>query len=138
VRAAGAVAAIGFLSLAFGIRLMSGGGILDGSAALAQNSGTALYASLIYAGVFVVAPAARPVVAGMVAVGFCWAVELFQLTPVPGYLSERSLVARLVLGAHFDPADMLWYPVGVVPLVVIQVLIMRWWRVGLDDGSDGA
>jgi hypothetical protein len=124
IRVSAAVAAIVFLAVAFGIRLLPGSaGILDGSGAFAQNSGTALYASMIYAGVFVLFPAVRPVVAGIAAIGFCWAVELFQLTPVPAYLSERSLIARLVLGAHYDPADMLWYPVGVLPLLAAHLML---------------
>ncbi|MBB2940400.1 hypothetical protein FB565_000104 [Actinoplanes lutulentus] len=121
VRATAVLAALVILAVALGIRLMPGsGGILDGSGAFAQNSGTALYASMIYAGVFVLVPAARPVTAGIAAIGFCWAVELFQLTGVPEHLSERSLIARLVLGAHYDSADMLWYPIGVIPLVAIH------------------
>ena len=43
-------------------------------------------------------------------------------TGVPAILSERSIVARLVLGVAFDWADMWWYPVGVIPLVVIDRL----------------
>jgi hypothetical protein len=40
-------------------------------------------------------------------------------------LSERSLAARLVLGAHFDWVDVAWYPVGVVPLVVLHLVVSR-------------
>jgi len=41
------VAAGGFPAVALGIRLLAGGGVLDSSGALAQRSGTALYASMI-------------------------------------------------------------------------------------------
>jgi hypothetical protein len=108
--AVGAVVLI--LGLAFAIRAWS-----DGRPE--QFSGTALYASMIYAGVFVLWPAMPPVRAGLGAVGFCWAVEFFQLTGVPAALAERSLPARLVLGSQFDWVDVAWYPVGVVPLVLI-------------------
>jgi hypothetical protein len=64
------------LGVAFGIRAVSDGG-------LEQYSGTALYASMIYAGVFVLWPAIALVRAGVLAVGFCWAVEFFQLTGIP-------------------------------------------------------
>ena len=111
-------AVVVILGLAFGIRAVSGGG-------LEQHSGTALYASMIYAGVFLLWPAVQPVRAGILAVGFCWAVEFFQLTGVPAALSERSPVARLVLGASFDWVDVAWYPVGVVPLVVLHRLVSR-------------
>ncbi|MFI7543103.1 DUF2809 domain-containing protein [Actinoplanes sp. NPDC049599] len=103
------------LGLAFGIRAGSDG-------PLEQFSGTALYASMSYAGVFVLWPAASPVRAGLLAVGFCWAVEFFQLTGVPAALSAGSLLARLVLGMQFDWVDVAWYPVGVVPLVLGHLL----------------
>jgi hypothetical protein len=109
------------LAVALGIRLVvSRGGILDGSGALAQYSGTALYAATVYAGVFILAPRARPWVAGAVAIAFCWAVEFFQLTGVPATLSARSVLARLALGEKFDPTDLAWYVIGVVPLVVLH------------------
>jgi hypothetical protein len=114
-----AVAAVALIvGLAFAIRALSDG-------RLEQHSGTALYASMIYAGMFVLRPAWPPVRAGVLAVGFCWAVEAFQLTGVPAALAERSLAARLVLGARFDWVDVAWYPVGVVPLVVVHLLVIR-------------
>ena len=111
-------AVVVIVGLAFGIRSVSDGG-------LAQHSGTALYASMIYAGVFLLWPVVPPVRAGVIAVGFCWAVEFFQLTGIPAALSERSPAARLVLGASFDWVDVAWYPVGVVPLVVLHLLVSR-------------
>ena len=95
-----------------------------GDGAVAQHAGTVLYASLIYAGVFVLRPVTSPLRAGIVAVVFCWLVEAFQLTGVPAEWSERSLIARLVLGASFDWADVAWYPVGVVPLVVAHLMVL--------------
>ncbi|MFG1608515.1 DUF2809 domain-containing protein [Actinoplanes sp. NPDC049265] len=105
------------LAAALGIRLLAGTSVLDSAGTLAQYSGTALYASMIYAGLFVLAPALRPAMAAAVAIAFCWAVELFQLTGVPAGLSAHSVLARLALGVAFDPADLLWYPVGVLPLL---------------------
>jgi hypothetical protein len=102
-------AAGGILAVAFGIRALTGA-----DSALSQFSGTALYAAMIYAGVYVPAPATRPIVAAVVALAFCWAVELSQLTGVPAALSERSLLARLALGVTFDPIDLPWYAVGVL------------------------
>ncbi|WP_309238431.1 ribosomal maturation YjgA family protein [Actinoplanes aureus] len=126
VRGIALATAAGFLAVALGIRLLvSAGGVLDGSGALAQHSGTALYASMVYAGVFLLAPATRPVVAGAWAIAFCWLVECLQLTGVPAELSEHSLLARLVLGATFDPADLFWYPVGVLPLVALHQVAAR-------------
>lgn len=106
--------------------VVAGLGVRMSEAPFAQPAGTALYAALIYTGVFVVAPATRPRVAGTAAVAVCWAVELLQLTALPAALSERSPLARLVLGAHFDPADLFWYVAGILPLVVLhQVLRAR-------------
>ncbi|MFF5081797.1 DUF2809 domain-containing protein [Actinoplanes sp. NPDC000266] len=123
-RVTAAVAAAGFLAVALGIRLLAaGGGVLDSSGALAQYSGTALYASMVYAGVFLLWPTARPAGAGLAAIGFCWAVELFQLTGVPAALSARSTLARLALGVAFDPTDLVWYVIGVVPLVVAHRMV---------------
>lgn len=124
--AAGVVLAAGLLIRAFG------------HGALAQHAGTVLYASLIYVGVFVLRPGTSPLRAGVVAVVFCWLIEAFQLTGVPAKLSERSLIARLVLGASFDWADVAWYPMGVVPLVVAHLIVGARISAGADSGSRAA
>jgi len=118
VRVIAALTAAAVLALAFGIRAVAGG-------PLEQHSGTALYASLIYALVVFVSPRIRPVVAAAVATGFCWAVELAQLTGIPAMLSAKSIVARLVLGVAFDPIDIFWYPVGALLLMVLHMLSRR-------------
>jgi hypothetical protein len=113
-----ALCAAVFLAVALALRAATDG--------VVQNaSGTALYASMVYVAVVFAVPRIGPWLAGAIAAGFCWLVELSQLTGVPAYLSERSLAARLVLGVKFDPADMLWYPVGVIPLVAAHVMIQR-------------
>ncbi|WP_412538045.1 DUF2809 domain-containing protein [Longispora sp. K20-0274] len=116
------VAAALFLAVALGVRYVTSGN-LSSAGSLAQLSGTALYASMIYAGVLFCRPRTRPLPAGALAVAFCWAVEFFQITGVPAYLSERSLLARVVLGVTFDWVDIAWYPVGVVPLVALHRLL---------------
>lgn len=125
VRLTAVVAAIGFLAVAFGIRMSGGDGVLDGSGALAQHSGTALYASMIYAGMFLIVPTVRVATAGAGAVIFCWIVELLQLTGAPAELSERSLLARLVLGVQFDVVDLAWYAAGVLPLALLHHVVAR-------------
>lgn len=112
-----AVAAAAFLAVALIIRVLDHG-------SPAQFSGTALYASMVYAAVVFVRPVISPLIAGAIAIGFCWLVETSQLTGVPRMLSERSIVARLVLGVQFDPIDLVWYPVGVLPLIALH-----WWLV---------
>ena len=117
VRLAAVVAAGAFFAVALVIRHFTGDG--HGGGLWAQASGTALYASMVYAGVLLVRPRTGAVPAGIIATAFCWLVEVSQLTGIPAFLSERSIIARLVLGVAFDWADLWWYPVGIIPLVVI-------------------
>lgn len=121
VRVAAVVAAAVFLGVALGIRELTGGH-LTGNTALEQDSGTALYASAVYAAVVFLRPWMAPLVAGAWALGFCWAIEAFQLTDVPRTLSRYSIVLRLIFGNAFDWTDVWWYPVGVVPLVLLEIL----------------
>jgi hypothetical protein len=104
------------LAVALSIRFFADG-------ALVQFSGTALYASMVYTAVVFLRPHRSPWTSGAIAVIFCWAVEFSQLTGVPAYLSERSLLARLALGVQFDLVDVYWYPAGVVPLVLVHALL---------------
>ncbi|MEU7923462.1 DUF2809 domain-containing protein [Micromonospora zamorensis] len=110
------VAALLFLGLALLIRAVDDG-------ALRQYSGTALYASMVWAAVLFLCPRMAPVPAGTVATVSCWVVELAQLTGMPAELSARSLAARLALGVQFDPVDLAWYPAGVAPLVALHHLV---------------
>jgi len=113
VRLVMAAVAAGALAVALALRAAFGG-------VVEQISGTALYASMVYAAIVFLWPRLSPVAAGAVATGFCWAVEAAQLTGVPAALSARSLLARLVLGIQFDWRDLVWYPLGVVPLVLAE------------------
>jgi hypothetical protein len=119
-RGAWLVAALMFLGAALAIRA-----VVPLGSPLEQVSGTALYAAMIYAGVRVLLPRLSSTVTGTIALAWCWGAELFQLTGVPAALSAKSLAARLVLGSAFDPADMLWYPIGVVPLVAAGLLVRQ-------------
>ena len=112
-----------FLAVALTIRIV-GAGALDSTGQLEQYTGTALYASTVYAGVRFLRPRTSAYVVGGVALAFCWAVEFAQLTGLPAVLSAHSVVARLALGRVFDWTDVLWYPVGIVPLVVLDRVFM--------------
>lgn len=112
------MAGAGALALAFGIRAVADG-------PLEQHSGTALYACLIYAIVVFLRPAIRPTAAALVATGFCWAVEVFQLTGIPAALSAKSILARLALGVAFDPIDLFWYPIGALLFMVLHLRTRR-------------
>ncbi|BCY14099.1 DUF2809 domain-containing protein [Actinoplanes sp. L3-i22] len=104
--------AAGCVLLAFGVRLLTGSPLLS-SGLVEQASGTALYAAGVFCGVLVLWPRLAVRWVALLAAGWCWAVEFLQLTGVPAELSARSVVARLVLGVSFDPADLGWYLVGV-------------------------
>ncbi|MDI6098342.1 DUF2809 domain-containing protein [Actinoplanes sp. NEAU-A12] len=105
---------------------------------LEQSSGTALYASMVYAGVLFLAPRLSPVKAGAITLTWCWGVELGQLTGIPAALSAESLAARMILGAAFDPADLLRYPLGVIPLVVVHQLRRTPGTPGAGPGHHGS
>jgi hypothetical protein len=115
-------AALGFLTIALTIRAVTAG-TLNSTGRLEQYSGTALYASTSYVGVLFLWPRMSPLTTAGIAWAWCWATECFQLTGIPAELATRSLLSRLVLGVQFDRTDLLWYPAGIVPLVVLHWLI---------------
>jgi hypothetical protein len=110
-------AALGFLAVALVVRAVAPLGSWA-----EQSSGTALYASMTWAGVRFLGPGLGPFTAGGIALAWCWGAEFFQLTGIPAVLSADSPAARLVLGVAFDPVDLIWYPIGIVPLVVVHRL----------------
>ena len=116
VRTLMVVSAAVFAAAAFAIRAVSEG-------ALGQYSGAALSGSIVYTIVMFIRPPISPPVAGGIAAAYCWIVEFSQLTGIPATLSQRSLVARLLLGAQFDIVDVAWYPVGIIPLVALHWLM---------------
>jgi hypothetical protein len=67
---------------------------------VAKSAGDALYTVLVQTLVVVVAPRLKPAMAAGIAVGISWTVEFSQLSGVPSELSERSVLASLVLGSR--------------------------------------
>ncbi|MFE3137583.1 DUF2809 domain-containing protein [Streptomyces scopuliridis] len=113
-------------------------GVGSGGGDVVKYGGDALYTVLVYALVVLVAPRVRALVAGGVALGVSWAVELFQLTGVPGELAARSVVARLVLGSTFNAPDLLWYAVGALGAGLGHAGVVRWRRgAGRPPGAPG-
>lgn len=74
--------------------------------------GDALYAALIYLMVALAFPRTKVTVIAVVAFTICAAVELFQLTGLPANWAETFWPVRLVLGAGFDPLDLVAYAAG--------------------------
>jgi hypothetical protein len=72
----------------------------------------ALYAVLIYLIVAVLIPRAGSLLVAGIALAFCVAIELFQLTGVPSALAEIAPLTRLVLGTTFAPVDLVAYALG--------------------------
>jgi hypothetical protein len=91
--------------------------------AFAKYAGVALYAALVYALAVFLVPRWRPLWTALAAAAFCWLVEFAQLTPYPAELSDRSGLARLVLGSTFNPPDLFWYVVGVAVAAGIDALL---------------
>ncbi|NUO55463.1 MAG: DUF2809 domain-containing protein [Hamadaea sp.] len=112
------LAAVVVLLAGLGVRAFTGG-------VFAKYAGVALYAVLVYVLVLVVAPRLRPLPSAAIALAFCWAVEFFQLSPIPAELSERSTLARLILGSTFNAPDLLWYAVGVAVAYVVHAAVTR-------------
>ncbi|WP_107087843.1 MULTISPECIES: DUF2809 domain-containing protein [unclassified Streptomyces] len=110
IRPAAAGAAVVTVGAGLGLRAVAADGVVaDG---VAKYGGDALYTVLLLALVVLAAPRWTPLRAAGTALAASWAVELFQLTPLPAELSRHSVAARLVLGSTFNAPDLFWYAVG--------------------------
>ncbi|MGX4691972.1 ribosomal maturation YjgA family protein [Streptomyces sp. JNUCC 63] len=105
IRLAAAGAAVVTIGAGLGLRAVAAGSV-------GKYGGDALYTVLLLALVVLVAPRATPLTAAASALAVSWGIEFLQLSEVPAELSQRSAVARLVLGSTFDPPDLFWYAVG--------------------------
>jgi hypothetical protein len=108
--------------LALGLGLASRA-VLTGTPA--KVLGVALYGTFVYALVVLAAPSVRLGRALAIAIGFCFAIELAQLTPGPAYLSARSRLLRLVFGAHFSAWDLATYVPGALLGAAVHALALR-------------
>jgi len=96
-----------------------------GAGGLADPAAHALYAVLIYLLVALVRPRSRPWKAAAVAMGFCLAVELFQLTGIPIALTEITPVSRLVLGTTFSAGDLIVSAFAIAAVAAIDAAVRR-------------
>lgn len=85
-------------------------------------AGDALYAIAVYTGLVLLAPRARSVTIGALALGWCVAVELFQLTGIPIIVGSVFPPAMLALGTVFDARDLLIYAVAVAGVCAIDAV----------------
>jgi hypothetical protein len=123
-----ALAAVSGATVALGLAVHFRGG-----SAAADPAADALYAVLIYLFVALLRPRTHSVIVAAIALGFCVAIELFQLTGVPVMLSDITPLARLVFGTTFVPVDLLSYTAGVVVIASIDQAFRRNLRYGLDS-----
>ncbi|MDX3697555.1 DUF2809 domain-containing protein [Streptomyces europaeiscabiei] len=105
MRLVAAGAAVVIVGAGLGLRAVAAGD-------LAKYGGVALYTVLLLALVVLVAPRVTPLTAAGSALAVSWGIEFLQLSGVTAELSQRSAVARLVLGSTFNPPDLFWYAVG--------------------------
>ncbi|GAA2287694.1 hypothetical protein GCM10010402_52030 [Actinomadura luteofluorescens] len=110
------VSAACFAGAAYAIRA-----VMDGP--IEQYSGAALSGAIVYTIVIFIRPSISPLLAGGVAIAYCWFIEFAQLTPLPAALSQRSWLAGQLVGAQFDLIDVAWYPLGVVPLAAAHLFL---------------
>ncbi|WP_353946022.1 DUF2809 domain-containing protein [Streptomyces sp. HUAS MG91] len=73
--------------------------------AFAKYAGDALYTVLVCHVVALTAPRLRAGVVAGIGLAFSWAVEFSQIAGIPAILQP-------LLGATFNPPDLLWYAVG--------------------------
>ncbi|MGW0395878.1 ribosomal maturation YjgA family protein [Streptomyces sp. NPDC003042] len=117
---AAAGAAIVIVGAGLGLRAVTAGN-------MAKYGGDTLYTVLLLTLVVLVAPRVTPLRAAGSALAASWAVEFLQLSTVPAELSQRSAVARLVLGSTFNPPDLFWYTVGAAAGWLVHTAVRRRW-----------
>jgi len=99
---------------------------------LAKNAGDALYATMVFWGLGVVAPRARTSRVALAALAFCVAIELTQRFHAPWIDAVRATTpGRLVLGQGFHAFDLVCYVIGVALGVALELA----WRRGARRGS---
>ncbi|HWV48679.1 MAG TPA: DUF2809 domain-containing protein [Microbacterium sp.] len=87
--------------------------------------GDALYATLVYLLLALLAPRSPRRLIGALALILCALVEFLQLTGIPREAAAVFPPAALVLGAGFDQRDLLVYAAAVVIAMIVDVVISR-------------
>jgi hypothetical protein len=88
----------------------------------AKLAGDALYTALVYAIALAFAPDLRPRRAAAIALGWSFAVELFQLTGVPAWLSAKHILLRLIFGTTFGFVDLAGYVIGAIGALSLHAI----------------
>jgi hypothetical protein len=83
--------------------------------------GDALWASMIFWGLSLIAPAAQPGARAAAALAVCFAVEFSQLYHTRALDALRgTAMGRLALGSGFDPRDLAAYAAGVLAAALLD------------------
>lgn len=96
-----------------------------GSGDIGDVAGDALYAALVYLLFAFLLPRRARSLCAALAIVFCSAIELLQLTEAPARVAQLFPPAALVLGAHFDRRDLLVYAFAVVFTMLLDVVVSR-------------
>lgn len=83
-------------------------------------AGDALYAVASYLVVVILAPRWRSLVTAVIALAWCAAVEIFQLTGLPLRAAALFPPTVLVLGTVFDPRDLVVYAAALVGAAAVD------------------
>jgi hypothetical protein len=88
--------------------------------------GDALWAAMVVWWMAALAPAVTMRLRALMALAFCFAVEISQLYHAPWLDAIRGTAAgHLVLGSGFDPRDFIAYAAGVLAAVFADLVIVR-------------
>nr|WP_314842474.1 DUF2809 domain-containing protein [uncultured Microbacterium sp.] len=96
-----------------------------GDGPVADFTGDALYAVLVYLIVALVFPRARSAAIGLTAAALCSLIEVFQLTGLPSRWAEVFSPVRFMLGVGFDARDLLAYAVGAALATACDLAVRR-------------
>ncbi|WP_156761285.1 DUF2809 domain-containing protein [Microbacterium karelineae] len=102
-------------------------------------AGDALYAALIHLLVAFLAPRWPSWRSGSVAVAWCVAIELFQVTGLPAQWGAAFRPLMLVFGTVFSASDLVFYALGIGAAAAVDVIIRcrgRGSRTHRTSGSD--
>ncbi|MDL5353179.1 DUF2809 domain-containing protein [Microbacterium sp. zg-YB36] len=92
--------------------------------AASDIAGDVLYALAAYVGLVLLFPKPRPWVVGFVAVTWCVAVELFQLTGVPERIGAALPPAMLLLVTVFDARDLVAYVLAIIVAAAVDTALV--------------
>jgi hypothetical protein len=93
---------------------------------LAKNAGDALYATMMFFGIGLIAPRIRTWTAAVIALAFCVAIECSQLYHGPWLDAVRdTLPGHLVLGQGFRAFDLVCYAIGIALGVTLEIRAAR-------------